>query len=91
MCSSDLMSALHGMNAHGSGRPEPYEVRLRIAARTPDRKAALAVGFEVRTLHVNGPSGGGGGSNGIRELLAVKSILIPREMVKTQIAVEGKI
>mgnify|MGYP003350706169 FL=1 len=85
------MSALHGMNAHGSGRPEPYEVRLRIAARTPDRKAALAVGFEVRTLHVNGPSGGGGGSNGIRELLAVKSILIPREMVKTQIAVEGKI
>ena len=82
------MSSLHGMNAQGGGRPEPYEVRLRIAARSPDRKAALAVGFEVRTLHVNGPSGGGGGSNAIREVLAVKSILIPRAMVKTQVSVE---
>jgi hypothetical protein len=80
------MSSLHGM---GEGRAEPYEVRLRIAARSPDRKAALAVGFEVRTLHVNGPSGGGGGSNAIREVLAVKSILSPREMVKTGVTVEG--
>ena len=80
------MSSLHGM---GGGRIEPYEVRLRIAARSPDRKAAQAVGFEVRTLHVNGPSGGGGGSNGIREVLAVKSILIPRSMVKTSVTVEG--
>jgi hypothetical protein len=80
------MSSLHGM---GEGRPEPYEVRLRIAARSPDRKAARAVGFEVRTLHVNGPSGGGGGTNAIREVLAVKSILIPREMVKTAVTVEG--
>ena len=80
------MSSLHGM---GEGRPEPYEIRLRIAARSPDRKAALAVGFEVRTLHVNGPSGGGGGSNAIREVLAVKSILIPRAMVKTAVTVEG--
>lgn len=80
------MSSLHGM---GGGRTEPYEVRLRIAARSPDRKAALAVGFEVRTLHVNGPAGGGGGSNAIREVLAVKSILIPREMVRTAVTVEG--
>ena len=83
------MSSLHGMGASVGGRTEPYEVRLRIAARSPDRKAALAVGFEVRTLHVNGPSGGGGGSNAIREVLAVKSILIPRNMVKTQVRVEG--
>ncbi|RPI38871.1 MAG: DUF1446 domain-containing protein, partial [Betaproteobacteria bacterium] len=60
------MSSLHGM---GAGRPEPYEVRLRIAARSPDRKAAQAVGFEVRTLHVNGPAGGGGGTNALREVL----------------------
>jgi hypothetical protein len=83
------MTSLHGMGVGDKSRPEPYEVRLRIAARSPDRKAALAVGFEVRTLHVNGPSGGGGGSNGIREILAVKSILIPRDMVKTQVTVEG--
>ena len=80
------MSSLHGM---GAGRPEPYEVRLRIAARSPDRKAAQAVGFEVRTLHVNGPAGGGGGSNAVREVLGVKSLLLPRELVKTEIVVEG--
>jgi hypothetical protein len=79
------MSSLHGM---GAGRPEPYEVRLRIAARSPDRKAAQAVGFEVRTLHVNGPSGGGGGSNALREVLGVKSLLMPRELVRTQVVVE---
>ncbi len=83
------MSSLHGMGSMTGGRTVPYEVRLRIAARSPDRKAAQAVGFEVRTLHVNGPSGGGGGSNGIREVLAVKSILIPRELVKTAVTVEG--
>ena len=80
------MSSLHGM---GSGRPEPYEVRLRIAARSPDRKAAQAVGFEVRTLHVNGPAGGGGGSNALREVLGVKSVLLPRDLVKPQVVVEG--
>ena len=82
------MSSLHGM---GEGRAEPYEVRLRIAARSPDRKAAQAVGFEVRTLHVNGPAGGGGGSNALREVLGVKSLLLPRELVKTQIVVEGRL
>lgn len=82
------MSSLHGM---GEGRAEPYEVRLRIAARSPDRKAAQAVGFEVRTLHVNGPAGGGGGSNALREVLGVKSLLLPRELIKTQIVVEGRL
>lgn len=82
------MSSLHGM---GDGRPEPYEVRLRIAARSPDRKAAQAVGFEVRTLHVNGPAGGGGGTNGIREVLGVKSLLLPRALVKPQVVVEGRL
>lgn len=80
------MSSLHGM---GSGRPEPYEVRLRIAARSPDRKAAQAVGFEVRTLHVNGPAGGGGGTNALREVLGVKSVLLPRDLVRAQVVVEG--
>jgi len=80
------MSSLHGL---AEKRPEPYEVRLRIAARSPDRKAAQAVGFEVRTLHVNGPAGGGGGSNALREVLGVKSLLLGRELVRTQVVVEG--
>lgn len=80
------MSSLHGM---GAGRPEPYEVRLRMAARSPDRKAAQALGFEIRTLHVNGPAGGGGGTNGVREVLGVKSLLLPRAWVTPTVTLEG--
>lgn len=80
------MSSLHGMDGE---RPEPYEVRMRIAARTNDRKAAEAVGFETRALHVNGPAGGGGGSDPVvREVLAVQSVLIPWPLVDKQVVVE---
>ena len=81
------MNSLHANDADAC--PEPYEVRLRIAARTPDRKAAEAVGAEVRSLHMQGPSGAGGGVNfGARQILAVKSVLIPREWVKPEIVME---
>jgi hypothetical protein len=81
------MSSLHGM---GYGRAEPYEVRMRLATRTTDRKAAEAVGFEVRALHVNGPGGGGGGSDPVvREVLAVQSVLLPRTLVDPQVVVEN--
>ncbi|MCB1743004.1 MAG: DUF1446 domain-containing protein [Gammaproteobacteria bacterium] len=83
------MSSLHGMGSGGSGRDEPYEVRLRIAARSPDKRTAQAVGFEVRTLHVNGPAGGGGGSNSVREVLGVKSLLLPRELVQPRVHLES--
>jgi hypothetical protein len=65
-------------------------VRLRIAARCNDRRAAKAVGFEVRAMHVNGPAGGGGGSDpSVREILAVQSLLLPRELVRPEVFVEG--
>jgi hypothetical protein len=83
------MSSLHGM---GEGRPEPYEVRLRIAVRTTDRKSADAVGFEMRACHVNGPTGAGGGSDPmVREVLAVQSVLLPRALVSTQVVLEGSL
>ena len=78
------------MHGEGQGRAEPYEVRLRIAARTDDRRAAEAVGFETRAMHVNGPAGGGGGADPVvREVLAVRSVLLPRSLVKPRIFVEG--
>jgi hypothetical protein len=78
------MTSLHGPDA-GTG-PDPYEVRLRIAARTDSRAAAQAVGFETRAMHVNGPFGGGGGSDPVvRDILAVQSVLLPRDLVRPQV------
>ena len=80
------MSSLHGKV---EARPEPYEVRLRLAMRTDSRAAAEAVGFETRCLHVNGPGSGGGGADPVvREVLAVQSVLIPRHLVDPQVHIE---
>ncbi len=81
------MSSLHG---DPDSRPEPYEVRLRMAGRTPDRRAAHAIGFEVRAMHMHGPGGAGGACEPrVREVLAVKSVLLPRRLVNPQVVVEG--
>lgn len=83
------MSSLHGAI---ETRPVPYEIRLRVAGRAQDRKASHAVGFEVRTLHVNGPGSAGGGMDPrVRQVLAVKSVLLPRRYVNPQILVEGEV
>ena len=58
------LDSLHGP---GAGRPEPYEVRLRVTGRTQDKKAAEAVGFEVAALYTNGPAGGAGDAASVRE------------------------
>lgn len=83
------ISSLHGDTGD---RPEPYEVRLRMAARSPDRRAAHAVGFEVRAMHLNGPGGAGGACEPrVRDVLAVKSLLLPRELVRPEVVVEGSL
>ena len=78
------MDSLHGP---GAGRPEPYEVRLRVTGRTQERKAAQAVGFEVAALYTNGPAGGAGDVASVREILAVQSVLLPRNLVQPRVEV----
>ena len=81
------VSSLHGQP---DIRPEPYEVRLRMVGRTYDRKAAHAIGFEVRALHMHGPGGAGGAIEPrVRDVLAVKSVLLPKNLVNAQVLVEG--
>jgi hypothetical protein len=60
---------------------EPYEVRLRLAARTPTRQLAERVAQEVETLYISGPAAGGGVTQSVREVVAVASALIPRAAV----------
>ena len=83
----DLRAELIGMDSlHGPrSSVEPWEVRLRVAARCEDRRDAVRVGNEVETLYTNGPSGGGGASKSVRQVVAVASLLLPRDAVSPRI------
>ena len=81
---------LVGVDAVAGAAPpgaEPPEVRLRVAARTGDHDAARRVGREVTALWLNGPAGGAGATRGEREIVAVASALVPRELVTTGVEV----
>lgn len=58
---------------------EPYEVRLRVAAKTRSMEAALGVGEEVEALYTNGPAGGGGVRKYAQAQIGIVSVLLPRE------------
>jgi hypothetical protein len=78
------MDALHGpqVSAHGN---EPYEVRVRVAGRTENLREAVRIGNEVETLYTNGPAGGGGAWKSARDVVAVASVLLPRELAKPHV------
>ncbi|NLC07844.1 MAG: DUF1446 domain-containing protein [Syntrophomonadaceae bacterium] len=81
------VDSLHGTwIANGTG--EPYEVRLRVAARTSTRAEAQIIGEEVETLWTNGPAGGGGARRSVREVIGVVSTLIPRDLVHPRIIMQ---
>jgi hypothetical protein len=67
---------------------EPYEVRLRVAGRAASHTQASLIPGEVEALYTNGPAGGGGVSGSTREVIAMLSTLIPRELVSHQIHYE---
>jgi len=81
------IDALHGKTP-GLAGASPYEVRLRVAARTASMREAIRVGNEVETLYTNGPSGGGGVTKSAREVLAVATTFIPRELVTCSVEYE---
>jgi hypothetical protein len=78
------MDSLHGpeVSAHGH---EPYEVRVRVAGRTDNLREAVRIGNEVETLYTNGPAGGGGAWKSARDVVAVASVLLPRELARPQV------
>jgi hypothetical protein len=76
------VNAMHGRSP-GVDR-EPYEVRLRLAVRATTRAQAQQVGMEVEALYLNGPAGGGGVTQSVREVVAAASALIPRDAVRIE-------
>jgi hypothetical protein len=81
------IDALYGA-ARSSHHPEPYEVRLRVAARTRTRAEADRIGREVEALYTNGPYGGGGATASTREVLAIASTYVPRDRVTCRVLLE---
>ena len=76
-------TSLHGKSFDSS--EQPYEVRLRVAARAPTAERAMLVGEEVEALYTNGPAGGGGTRKYVQEQIGIVSTLIERERVPTQV------
>ncbi len=82
------VDSLHGPQVSAQAN-EPYEVRVRVAGRTENLREAVRIGNEVETLYTNGPAAGGGAWKSARDVVAVASVLLPRELAKPQIQFVG--
>jgi hypothetical protein len=82
------VDALHGAELSARAN-EPYEVRVRVAGRTENLREAIRIGNEVETLYTNGPAAGGGAFKSARDVVAVASVLLPRELAKPTIRFVG--
>jgi hypothetical protein len=81
------VNSIHGSQLSGPA-PEPYEVRLRAVGRASSQRAASSISREVEALYTNGPAGGGGCTGSTREVIAIHSVLIPREAVTCHVHYE---
>lgn len=75
------VDSLHGSQLAAQAG-DPYEVRVRVVGRTDNLREAVRIGNEVETLYTNGPAGGGGATKSARDVVAVASVLLPRELAK---------
>ena len=82
------VDSLHGPQVSAQAN-EPYEVRVRVAGRTENLREAVRIGNEVETLYTNGPAAGGGAWKSARDVVAVASVLLPRDLAKPQIQFVG--
>ncbi|MDE1932859.1 acyclic terpene utilization AtuA family protein [Bradyrhizobium sp.] len=82
------VDSLHGpqLAAHAN---EPYEARVRVTGRTENLREAVRIGNEVETLYTNGPAGGGGAYKSARDVVAVASVLLPRELARPRVQFVG--
>jgi hypothetical protein len=82
------VDSLHGPEVSARAG-EPYEVRVRVSGRTENLREAVRIGNEVETLYTNGPAAGGGAWKSARDVVAVASVLLPRELAKPQVRFVG--
>jgi acyclic terpene utilization AtuA family protein len=88
------VDSLHGAQVSTRAQEsykEPYEVRVRVTGRTENLREAVRIGNEVETLYTNGPGAGGGAWKSARDVVAVASVLLPREWAKPQVRFFGSL
>ena len=78
------LNALHS-EASLPRRDAPYEVCLRFAGRAREKRDAVKLANEVETLVGKGPASSSIPSKSVREVLAIYSVLIPRDVIKHKI------
>ena len=81
------LNAIHGA-ATPANAPEPYEIAVRVAARTKTREEAVKVGREVDGMAVSGIAHTGKRvphQDRTREVIGVWSALVPREQVPASV------
>jgi hypothetical protein len=94
----EILAQFIGVNSlYGPVSPpgEPFETRLRIAAKARKRSEAEKVVSEMATLYDGGPQGAAGilGATAatramIREVIAIWPALVPRDAVPTRVIIE---
>ena len=72
-------------DAISNDKSSSKEVRLRVSGRTESKEEAKKIADEVEALYTNGPSAGGGATKSVKEVIAIASIFIPRDHIKTDI------
>src|SRR3979490_2980694 len=82
------VDSLHGAEVSGHAH-EPYEGRVRAARRTENLREAIRIGNEVETLYTNGHAAGGGAFKSARDVVAVASVLLPRELARPSVQFVG--
>jgi hypothetical protein len=81
------LNAIHG-DATPADAPEPYEVAVRVAARTKTREESVKVGREIDGMAVSGIAHTGKRvphQDRTREVIGVWSSLVPRERVPASV------
>ncbi len=53
-----------------------------MVARTSTHRDAVRIGNEVEALYTNGPAAGGGVTKSAREVIAMFSALVPRDLAR---------
>jgi hypothetical protein len=82
------INSMHGKAISSSVKSDPYEVRARVAVRVKSMAEANLVANEVEALYVTGPAGGAGAMKSSRQVVAVCSTFIPRDLAEPIVVYE---